>query len=241
MTQTGGLVILYAWLIFAALLTILAYLLLRHEQDPLQDLTHPGPDQDDGRDDRDPSKSGSKSLPADYVAHRAGRSGQRAVLAAGRFPVRPLTGSVLARRPRRAAAWPCLPWERAAVGHFVLLQARDHCRTCGCVPPSGGVTGAGRPGSGPVRGLGAAQRDDRHVRRHSGAGHRYLPRLVSSRRGGPAARIRSGRRAVREPGDPVPGRACPARRCAVTASWTGSGPDSLRASAPPGGSPGRPG
>jgi hypothetical protein len=87
MTQTGGLVILYAWLIFAALLTILAYLLLRHEQDPLQDLTHPGPDQDDGRDDRDPSKSGSKSLPADYVAHRAGRSGQRAVLAAGRFPV----------------------------------------------------------------------------------------------------------------------------------------------------------
>ena len=44
MTQTGGLVILYAWLIFAGLLTILAYLLLRHEQDPLQDLTHPGTD-----------------------------------------------------------------------------------------------------------------------------------------------------------------------------------------------------
>ena len=33
MTQTGGLVILYAWLIFAGLLTTLAYLLLRHEQD----------------------------------------------------------------------------------------------------------------------------------------------------------------------------------------------------------------
>jgi hypothetical protein len=46
MTQTGGLVILFAWLIFAGLLTILAYLLLRHEQDPLQDLTRPGPDDD---------------------------------------------------------------------------------------------------------------------------------------------------------------------------------------------------
>jgi hypothetical protein len=34
MTQTGGLVILYAWLIFAGLLAVLAYLLLRHEQDP---------------------------------------------------------------------------------------------------------------------------------------------------------------------------------------------------------------
>jgi len=44
MTQTGGLVILFAWLIFAGLLTILAYLLLRHEQDPLQDLTRPGTD-----------------------------------------------------------------------------------------------------------------------------------------------------------------------------------------------------
>jgi hypothetical protein len=47
MTQTGGLVILYAWLIFAGLLAILACLLLRHEQDPLQDLTRPGPDHDD--------------------------------------------------------------------------------------------------------------------------------------------------------------------------------------------------
>ena len=46
MTQTGGLVILYAWLIFAGLLTILAYLLLRHEQDP-QDLTRPGTDDQD--------------------------------------------------------------------------------------------------------------------------------------------------------------------------------------------------
>ena len=44
MTQTGGLVILCAWLIFAGLLTILAYLLLRHEQDPLQDLNRQGAD-----------------------------------------------------------------------------------------------------------------------------------------------------------------------------------------------------
>jgi hypothetical protein len=47
MTQTGGLVVLYAWLIFAGLLIILAYLLLRHEQDPLHDLNHPGPDDQD--------------------------------------------------------------------------------------------------------------------------------------------------------------------------------------------------
>jgi hypothetical protein len=47
MTQTGGLVVLYAWLIFAGLLTVLAYLLLRHEQDPLQDLTRPGQDDQD--------------------------------------------------------------------------------------------------------------------------------------------------------------------------------------------------
>jgi hypothetical protein len=47
MTQTGGLVVLFAWLIFAGLLTVLAYLLLRHEQDPLQDLTRPGQDDQD--------------------------------------------------------------------------------------------------------------------------------------------------------------------------------------------------
>ena len=44
MTQTGGLTVLFAWLIFAGLLAILAYLLLRHEQDPLHDLNRPGPD-----------------------------------------------------------------------------------------------------------------------------------------------------------------------------------------------------
>ena len=47
MTQTGGLTVLFAWLIFAGLLTILACLLLRHEQDPLQDLTRPGTDDGD--------------------------------------------------------------------------------------------------------------------------------------------------------------------------------------------------
>jgi hypothetical protein len=46
MTQTGGLVILFAWLIFAGLLAVLGYLLLRHEQDPLQDLNRPGIDGD---------------------------------------------------------------------------------------------------------------------------------------------------------------------------------------------------
>ena len=55
MTQTGGLVILYAWLIFAGLLTILACLLLRHEQDPLHDLSRPGPDNDDAPVEREPA------------------------------------------------------------------------------------------------------------------------------------------------------------------------------------------
>jgi hypothetical protein len=50
MTQTGGLVILCAWAIFAALLAVLGYLLLRHEQDPLQDLTRPGTDGGDPAD-----------------------------------------------------------------------------------------------------------------------------------------------------------------------------------------------
>jgi hypothetical protein len=49
MTQTGGLVVLFAWLIFAGLLTILAYLLLRHESDPLHDLARSGQDDDDTR------------------------------------------------------------------------------------------------------------------------------------------------------------------------------------------------
>jgi hypothetical protein len=92
MTQTGGLVILFAWLIFAGLLAILAYLLLRHEQDPLQDLSRPGPDQDDGRDDRDPSKSGSKPLPGPITSPTApadpgrGRYSLRAGFLSGRLP-----------------------------------------------------------------------------------------------------------------------------------------------------------
>ena len=38
MTETGGLVILLAWTIFGGLLGALAFLLLRHKKDPLQDL-----------------------------------------------------------------------------------------------------------------------------------------------------------------------------------------------------------
>jgi hypothetical protein len=44
-TQTGGLVVLLAWTIFAILLAILAYVLLRAERDPLQDLSAPTTDQ----------------------------------------------------------------------------------------------------------------------------------------------------------------------------------------------------
>jgi hypothetical protein len=47
MTQTGGLVVLFAWLIFAGLIAVLGYLLLRHESDPLQDLARSDPDDDD--------------------------------------------------------------------------------------------------------------------------------------------------------------------------------------------------
>jgi hypothetical protein len=45
MTQTGGLTVLLAWAIFGALLAVLAYLLLRHGKDPLQDLAAPTADQ----------------------------------------------------------------------------------------------------------------------------------------------------------------------------------------------------
>ena len=51
MTQTGGLTILYAWLIFAGLLTVLACLLLRHEQRPA---TGPHPPRHRRRRDRTP-------------------------------------------------------------------------------------------------------------------------------------------------------------------------------------------
>jgi hypothetical protein len=39
MTQTGGLVILSAWSIFVAILAVLAYVLLRTEKDPLQEIS----------------------------------------------------------------------------------------------------------------------------------------------------------------------------------------------------------
>jgi hypothetical protein len=55
MTQAGGLVILYAWLIFAGLLTILACLLLRHQQDPLQDPARPGQHHQDQDQDQEES------------------------------------------------------------------------------------------------------------------------------------------------------------------------------------------
>ena len=41
MTQTGGLVILLAWVLFGAILAVLAYFLLRHQTDPLQEITAP--------------------------------------------------------------------------------------------------------------------------------------------------------------------------------------------------------
>jgi hypothetical protein len=45
MTQTGGLVVLLAWILFGAILAILAYFLLRHERDPLQEAVAPTADQ----------------------------------------------------------------------------------------------------------------------------------------------------------------------------------------------------
>jgi hypothetical protein len=50
MTQTGGLVILYAWLIFAAFLAVLGYFVLRHEQDPWEDLDRSRADESAGHD-----------------------------------------------------------------------------------------------------------------------------------------------------------------------------------------------
>jgi hypothetical protein len=67
MTQTGGLVILYAWLIFGGLLAVLAYLLLRHEQDPLQDLKRPSQDDQDDQDE-------VNSLPAPTASFSPGSS-----------------------------------------------------------------------------------------------------------------------------------------------------------------------
>jgi hypothetical protein len=56
MTQTGGLTVLFAWAIFGALLAVLAYLLLRHEKDPLEDAAA-------GTADQLPPSPGSSSAP----------------------------------------------------------------------------------------------------------------------------------------------------------------------------------
>lgn len=44
MTQTGGLTVLLAWILFGAILAILAYFLLRHQNDPLQEIAAPTAD-----------------------------------------------------------------------------------------------------------------------------------------------------------------------------------------------------
>lgn len=49
MTQTDGLVILYAWVMFAVILAVLGYFLLRHEQDPLDDLRRPSSEEQQPR------------------------------------------------------------------------------------------------------------------------------------------------------------------------------------------------
>jgi len=54
-----------AWLIFAALLAVLGYLLLRHEQDPLQDLARSRPDDGDAPPGTRPATSGQDEPLAD--------------------------------------------------------------------------------------------------------------------------------------------------------------------------------
>jgi hypothetical protein len=61
-TQTGGLVVLLAWIIFGVILAVLAYLLLRHEKDPLQDagaptVDHPEPQPTGNSPDAQPDTS----------------------------------------------------------------------------------------------------------------------------------------------------------------------------------------
>jgi hypothetical protein len=57
MTQTGGLTILFAWAIFAAILAVLAYVLLRAEKDPLQDVSAPTVDKPDQANTMPPPES----------------------------------------------------------------------------------------------------------------------------------------------------------------------------------------
>lgn len=58
MTQTGGLVVLLAWILFGAILAVLAYLLLRHEKDPLQDAMTPTVDQPETGQSAEPGRQG---------------------------------------------------------------------------------------------------------------------------------------------------------------------------------------
>jgi hypothetical protein len=44
-TQTGGLVVLLAWIIFGAILALLAFFLLRPAKDPLDEVSAPTVDQ----------------------------------------------------------------------------------------------------------------------------------------------------------------------------------------------------
>jgi hypothetical protein len=85
MTQTGGLVILYSWLIFAGLLITLTYLLLRHEQDPLHDLTRPDPDDGDVPAGPKPAQAGPEDT---SNAGQAARLGSAPQMPFGRLNVR---------------------------------------------------------------------------------------------------------------------------------------------------------
>jgi hypothetical protein len=55
-TQTGGLVVLLAWALFGVILAVLAYLLLRHEKDPLQDVMAPTVDQPESGQNAEPDR-----------------------------------------------------------------------------------------------------------------------------------------------------------------------------------------
>jgi hypothetical protein len=55
-TQTGGLVVLLAWTLFGVILAALAYLLLRHEKDPLQDVTTPTVDHPESGQSTEPGR-----------------------------------------------------------------------------------------------------------------------------------------------------------------------------------------
>lgn len=127
MTQTGGLVILYAWLIFAGLLAILAYLLLRHEQDPLHDLNRPGPDDQD--------QVGIKPVPTDPEDTPATepRLAVAEELVIGVEPPWPPHETCRRRRPVRAVT--CYPGQATVMSlgqvRFVLAGVRGRLPVAG--------------------------------------------------------------------------------------------------------------